>query len=85
MHECQRSPVSQTPAVLALVLFAHGPCLIVILPLTVHVLCAALLKVSVVDELGVPVKFVGVGETADDLQPFNPETFVDALFPEIST
>mmetsp|Transcript_34801 Transcript_34801/g.98662 ORF Transcript_34801/g.98662 Transcript_34801/m.98662 type:complete len:382 (-) Transcript_34801:146-1291(-) len=40
--------------------------------------------VSVVDELGVPVKFVGVGETADDLQPFNPETFVDALFPDSS-
>lgn len=38
--------------------------------------------VSVVDELGVPVKFVGVGETADDLQPFDSKAFVDALFPE---
>lgn len=37
--------------------------------------------VSVVDELGVPVKFVGVGEGIDDLQPFDPEGFVDALFP----
>ncbi len=37
--------------------------------------------VSVVDDLGVPVKFVGVGETVDDLQPFDPESFVDALFP----
>lgn len=37
--------------------------------------------VSVVDELGVPVKFVGVGEGIDDLQPFDPEAFVDALFP----
>jgi fused signal recognition particle receptor len=36
----------------------------------------------VVDELGVPVKFVGVGEGIDDLQPFDPVTFVDALFPE---
>ena len=35
-----------------------------------------------VDELGVPVKFVGVGEGIDDLQPFDPVTFVDALFPE---
>ena len=39
-------------------------------------------QVSVVDELGVPVKFIGVGETVDDLQPFDPEAFVDALFPE---
>ena len=38
--------------------------------------------VSVVDELGVPVKFVGVGEGIDDLQPFDPESFVDALFPQ---
>jgi fused signal recognition particle receptor len=37
--------------------------------------------VSVVDELGVPVKFVGVGESIEDLQPFDPEAFVDALFP----
>ena len=37
--------------------------------------------VSVVDQLGVPVKFVGVGETADDLQPFNAESFAEALFP----
>lgn len=37
--------------------------------------------VSVVDELGVPVKFVGVGEAIEDLQPFDPESFVDALFP----
>lgn len=39
-------------------------------------------QVSVVDELGLPVKFVGVGETADDLQPFDPVSFVDALFPK---
>ncbi|PRW61060.1 cell division chloroplastic isoform A [Chlorella sorokiniana] len=38
--------------------------------------------VSVVDELGVPVKFVGVGEGIEDLQPFDPLSFVDALFPE---
>ncbi len=37
--------------------------------------------VSVVDELGVPVKFVGVGEGIEDLQPFSVQTFVDALFP----
>ncbi len=41
-------------------------------------------QVSVVDELGVPVKFVGVGEGVEDLQPFQPTTFVNALFPEES-
>jgi fused signal recognition particle receptor len=35
-----------------------------------------------VDELGVPVKFVGVGEAIGDLQTFDPVSFVDALFPE---
>ncbi len=33
-------------------------------------------------ELGVPVKFVGLGEQADDLQPFDPASFAAALFPE---
>ena len=41
----------------------------------------SLLKVSVVDELGIPVKFVGVGETVEDLQPFDAEAFVNAIFP----
>lgn len=36
--------------------------------------------VSVVDELSIPVKFVGVGEGVDDLQPFNAEAFVNAIF-----
>jgi len=31
-------------------------------------------------ELGIPVKFVGVGETMDDIAPFDPEAFVEALF-----
>ncbi len=31
-------------------------------------------------ELGIPVKFIGVGEKIDDLQPFNAAEFVDALF-----
>jgi fused signal recognition particle receptor len=35
--------------------------------------------ISVQRELGVPVKLVGLGEGADDLAPFEPETFVDAL------
>ncbi len=31
-------------------------------------------------EIGVPVRFVGVGERAEDLLPFDPEDFVAALF-----
>ena len=38
--------------------------------------------VAVQRELGVPVKFVGVGEGADDLAPFDPEAFVDAQLGE---
>ncbi len=36
--------------------------------------------ISVKQELGVPVRFVGVGEGAEDLQPFSPEDFAAALF-----
>lgn len=35
---------------------------------------------SIKRELGVPVKFIGVGEQMDDLQPFDPAAFVEALF-----
>ncbi len=35
--------------------------------------------VAVQRELGVPVKLVGLGEGADDLAPFDPDSFVDAL------
>jgi fused signal recognition particle receptor len=38
--------------------------------------------VAVQRELGVPVKLVGLGEGADDLAPFDPEVFVDALMGE---
>ena len=38
--------------------------------------------ISVVDEMKIPVKFVGVGESMEDLQVFEPVSFVDALFPE---
>lgn len=34
--------------------------------------------------LGLPVKFIGVGEKIDDMQPFDAEEFIDALFPEAS-
>ncbi|QDZ23367.1 cell division transporter substrate-binding protein FtsY [Chloropicon primus] len=35
--------------------------------------------IGVVQELGIPIKFIGVGETVDDLQPFNAEAFVDGI------
>jgi fused signal recognition particle receptor len=38
--------------------------------------------VAVQRELGVPVKLVGLGEGPDDLAPFEPEAFVDALLGE---
>ncbi|KAL0385832.1 UNVERIFIED_CONTAM: Cell division protein FtsY, chloroplastic [Sesamum radiatum] len=37
--------------------------------------------VSVIDELGIPVKFVGVGEGVEDSQPFDAEAFINAVFP----
>lgn len=36
--------------------------------------------VAIHDELGLPVKFVGLGEQADDLQLFDPDQFAEALF-----
>lgn len=35
---------------------------------------------SIRRELGIPVKFIGVGEQAEDLQPFSAQDFVNALF-----
>lgn len=36
--------------------------------------------ISIKKELDMPVKLIGVGEKADDLQPFVPQEFIDALF-----
>lgn len=36
--------------------------------------------ISIKNELGIPVKLIGVGEKIDDLQPFDSRTFVQALF-----
>ena len=35
---------------------------------------------AIKDTLGIPVKYIGVGEKVDDLQPFDPEEFSRALF-----
>ncbi|MGI5958249.1 MAG: signal recognition particle-docking protein FtsY [Massiliimalia sp.] len=36
--------------------------------------------IAIKDELGLPVKYIGVGEQIDDLQPFSPQDFANALF-----
>ena len=38
--------------------------------------------VGIREQLDVPVKFVGLGETPDDIEPFDPAIFVEALFAE---
>ncbi len=35
---------------------------------------------AIKQKLGLPVKFIGVGEKVDDLEPFDPEAYVEALF-----
>ena len=40
--------------------------------------------VGIVDELNIPVKFIGFGEGMEDLRPFNAKSFVDALFADES-
>lgn len=35
---------------------------------------------AIKNDLGIPVKFIGVGEKIDDLQPFSPEAFAKGLF-----
>jgi fused signal recognition particle receptor len=38
------------------------------------------IAIAIEAELGVPVKFIGVGEKIEDLQKFDADAFVDALF-----
>ena len=38
------------------------------------------IAVAIQSELGIPVKYIGVGESIDDLQKFNSDEFVNALF-----
>jgi fused signal recognition particle receptor len=37
------------------------------------------IALSIERELGIPIKLIGVGESIDDLEPFDPKSFVDAL------
>ena len=38
------------------------------------------IAIAIQSELGIPVKYIGVGESIEDLQKFNSEDFVNALF-----
>ncbi|MBT7461740.1 MAG: signal recognition particle-docking protein FtsY, partial [Waddliaceae bacterium] len=38
--------------------------------------------VAVQQKLGIPVKFIGIGESLEDLEPFDAKTFTQALFEE---
>ena len=38
------------------------------------------IAVAIQAELGIPVKYIGVGEKMEDLQKFDPDQFVKALF-----
>jgi fused signal recognition particle receptor len=40
--------------------------------------------VAIGAELGLPVRYIGIGEGVEDLRPFDPDLFVDALFAENS-
>ncbi len=41
------------------------------------------IAVAIHSELSIPVKFIGVGESIEDLQRFDPDSFVEALFEEV--
>jgi fused signal recognition particle receptor len=36
--------------------------------------------VGIANEFPIPIRYVGIGEDMDDLQPFNAKSFVNALF-----
>lgn len=38
------------------------------------------IAIAIQAELGIPVKYIGIGEQVDDLHPFDPDMFVNALF-----
>lgn len=40
------------------------------------------ITLAIARELGIPIKFIGVGEKAEDLRPFDPEAFVEVLISE---
>ena len=43
------------------------------------------IAIAIQSELNVPVKYIGVGEHIEDLQRFDPDAFVNALFADMDT
>ena len=41
--------------------------------------------VAIRQQVGLPVKYVGVGEKAEDLALFDPDSFVDAMFEDFGS
>ena len=41
--------------------------------------------ITIKRELGLPVRYIGVGEQMDDLQPFDPDAYIEAIFGESET
>ncbi|MDQ3770742.1 MAG: signal recognition particle-docking protein FtsY, partial [Actinomycetota bacterium] len=37
------------------------------------------IALTIEDELDIPIKLIGVGESIDDLEPFDPKAYVDAI------
>ena len=40
------------------------------------------IAIAIRNELGLPVRYIGLGEQLDDMQPFDAKEFVDAIFGE---
>ncbi|MCP4217273.1 MAG: hypothetical protein GY765_21695 [bacterium] len=38
--------------------------------------------INIVDEMRIPVKFIGTGETAEDIEPFSVDDFIDSVLSE---
>jgi fused signal recognition particle receptor len=40
---------------------------------------------SIADQFSIPIRYIGVGESIDDLRSFDGQEFIDALFSEMET
>ena len=36
--------------------------------------------IAIREEIDIPVKLIGIGERPEDVEPFDPETYIEALF-----
>jgi len=39
--------------------------------------------IAIADQLQIPIRYIGIGEHLEDLKPFHPQAFVDALFDDL--